>query len=269
MVLGLIAGKGLYPQEVLRGARQAGCRRVVVAAFSGETAEDWPAQADAVSWLRVGQLSRMMNFFRAEGVTDVLMAGQISPKRLFDFRPDWRTLWLLARLPVRNAETLFGAVAEEIQAAGMNVLEATRFVDHWLATAGWIAGPPLHRRARADVALGFRIAKEVSRLDIGQTVVVRNGTVLAVEGFEGTNEVLRRGGALGQGKALAVKVSKPGQDMRFDVPVIGPDTLKVAAESGINTLVCEPKKTLLLQLDLLKSLAHQLRITLWGYEEGS
>ncbi len=157
------------------------------------------------------------------------MAGQIAPKNLFDLRPDWKALLLLARVKRRNAETLFSAIAEELARAGVELLPAYTFLEDLLAAEGLIAGRALSRREEADVAFGFEIAREVSRLDIGQTVVVKNGTVLAVEAFEGTDAAMKRGGALGRKGAIVVKVAKPNQDMRFDVPVIGAATVEVAA----------------------------------------
>src|SRR5438477_3134428 len=175
------------------------------------------------------------------------MAGQIAPKNLFDLRPDWKTLLLLARLKRRNAESIFTAIGDELARATITLLPATSFLEDCLAPAGLIAGRKLTRREEDDVALGFEIAREISRLNIGQTVVVKNGTVLAVEGFEGTNETIRRGGALARSGAVVIKVAKPGQDMRFDVPVVGPETISVATEAKIRVIALEAGRTLLLE----------------------
>jgi DUF1009 family protein len=183
---------------------------------------------------------------------------------LFNLRPDFKALVLLAKLKERNAETLFGAVAGELEKVGVGLVSATTYLDGHLATPGFIAGPKLKSRYLADLDFGFRIAKETSRLDIGQTVVVKNGTVLAVEAFEGTNEAIRRGGALGRGSATLVKVSKPGQDMRFDVPVIGTRTLEVAAEAGIRAIGVEAGATLLLDRSKVCAEAVRLGISLHG-----
>lgn len=174
------------------------------------------------------------------------MVGQIAPKNLFDLRPDLRTLKVLGRVKERNAETLFGAIGEELAKDGITLLPATTFLDDLLPGSGHVCGPELSERQEEDAAFGFRIAKETSRLDIGQTVVVKKGTVLAVEAFEGTNEAVKRGGALGKGEAMMVKVSKPDQDFRFDVPVVGPATIDTAAEAGVNAIVVEAGCTLLL-----------------------
>jgi DUF1009 family protein len=174
------------------------------------------------------------------------MVGQIAPKNLFDLRPDIRTLMMIARLKQRNAESLFGGIADELKKDGIELLPATTFMEEFIPKAGHIAGPNPKKRRWEDAEYGFNIAKASSKLDIGQTVVVRNGTVLAVEAFEGTNECLKRGGALGKGGATMVKVSKPNQDMRFDVPVIGPDTIKTAAIAGVDVITVEAEKTLIL-----------------------
>jgi DUF1009 family protein len=173
------------------------------------------------------------------------MAGQIAPKNLFDLRPDFKALILLGGLKKRNAETLFGAVADELAKVGVELLPATTYLEDCLATEGLIAGPKPPKRLVEDIVFGFEIAKEVSRLDIGQTVIVRNGTVLAVEGFEGTDEAIQRGARFGKGGAVVVKVSKPKQDFRFDVPAIGCQTLEVASGAGAKVIDVEDRRTLL------------------------
>jgi hypothetical protein len=158
---------------------------------------------------------------------------------------------LLARLKRRNAESIFAAIGDELGAAGITLLPATSFLEDSLAPAGLIAGRKLSRREEDDVTFGFEIAREVSRLDIGQTVIVKNGTVLAVEGFEGTNETIKRGGALGGKNSIMVKVAKPDQDMRFDVPVIGVATIEVANEAHLRVIAVEAGRTLILEKDAL------------------
>jgi DUF1009 family protein len=264
--LGLIAGKGRYPETVMQQAMRPenGVSRLVVAAFEGETDPDWVAGADAVEWFRVGQLGKLLKFFREQEVTAAIMAGQITPGRLFDLRPDFKALLLLARLRKRNAETLFGAVAEALEEAGVQLLPATTFMDDFLAGEGLLAGPGRKKRIARDIEFGWPLAKQVSALDIGQSIVVKQGTVLAVEGYDGTNATIERGGRLGGGGSTLIKVSKPHQDMRFDVPVIGPQTLDVCADAGVDVIVCETKKTLLLEVERLRQLAQEKQITLWG-----
>ncbi len=263
-VLGLIAGSGVYPKLLAEAARRAGVARIFAAAFEGETDPALAELVDEIEWMRVGQLGRLLKFFQRAQVAQAIMAGQIAPKNLFDFRPDMKALVVLARLPQRNAESLFGAIANELAAVGVELLPATTYMDEFLAVEGLIAGRALSRREGADVAYGFRIAKEISRLDVGQTVVVKGGTVLAVEAFEGTNEALRRGAALGREGAVLVKVSKPDQDMRFDVPVIGLETVRTAAEAKLRVLAVEAGKTLLLEKAALQEAATRAGLTIFG-----
>ena len=263
-ILGLIAGNGVYPRLLAENARRAGVSSIVTAAFSGETDPALAQEVETIEWLRVGQLGRLIKFFCEKGVTQAIMAGQIAPRNLFDFRPDWKALILLARLKTRNAETIFSAIADELSKNGIELLAATTFLEDYLAASGRICGPSLSKREEQDVAYGTKMAREVARLDIGQTIVVRNGTVLAVEAFDGTNETIRRGGELARKNAVVVKVTKPQQDMRFDVPCIGPETIRVAAAARIRVIAVEAGRTLLLDKDELIKQADAARISIVG-----
>jgi DUF1009 family protein len=260
--LGIIAGNGVYPRLLADAARHARVKRIVAAAFTDETDDRLTGKVDEIHWMRVGQLGKLIACFRAAGVTNAIMAGQIAPKNLFDLRPDWKTLLLLARLKRRNAESIFAAIGDELQRAGIMLLPATSFLEDCLAPNGLIAGRKLTRREEDDVAFGFEIAREVSRLDIGQTVIVKNGTVLAVEGLDGTNETIKRGGALGGKNATMVKVAKPTQDMRFDVPVIGVSTVGVAMEVHLRVIAIEAGRTLLLEKQATIELATRSNISI-------
>ncbi|MEM8953640.1 MAG: UDP-2,3-diacylglucosamine diphosphatase LpxI [Verrucomicrobiota bacterium] len=267
--IGIIAGSGVYPQLLARAARGAGVGHIAVAAFTGETEEGVGDLAEVIEWMRVGQLGKMIKFFKKERVTRAMMAGQISPGNLFDLRPDMRTLVMIGKLKERNAESIFGAIAEELEKDGITLLPATTYVEDRLAEVGLVAGPAIDEKREREVAFGFRIAKAVSALDIGQTVVVRRGTVLAVEAFEGTNDCMKRGGDLGKGEAVMVKVSKPRQDLRFDVPCIGEETVATAAEAGIPCIVVEAGKTLILDEGGLSARCEQLGITIYAKEDES
>src|SRR2546426_10810890 len=214
--LGIIAGNGVYPRLLADSARKAGITKIIAAAFSGETDPALDQQVDVIEWMRVGQLSRLLKFFREQNVHHAIMAGQIAPKNLFDLRPDWKALLVLAKLKQRNAESIFVAIADELAKVDVELLPATSFLEDCLAPRGLIAGPKLSRREKQDVDLGWKIAKEIARLDIGQTVIVKNGTILAVEAFDGTNDAIKRGGGLARKGALMIKGAKPNQDMRFD-----------------------------------------------------
>jgi len=265
--IGLVAGRGIYPRLVLAGAHRDG-QDLVVAAFEGETELSVASRGRPSAWLRVGQLGGLVSFFRKQGVNRAIFAGQITPKRLYDLRPDLKALWILARLKERNAATLFGAVAKELEKAGIRVLPATTFMEEHLTKPGLVAGPrpPLH--LSADIKFGWPLAKAVARLNIGQSLVVRKGTVMAVEGFDGTDATLKRGGQIAGQDATAIKVTSPTQDMRFDVPVIGPRTIQSAAEGKIRTIVLEAGQTLVLEAEQVGELAARHKITVWGHRGG-
>jgi UDP-2,3-diacylglucosamine hydrolase len=261
-VLGIIAGNGAYPQLLANSARKAGVKKIVSAAFTDETDPVLAQHVDLVEWMRVGQLGRLLNFFRDQKVHHAIMAGQIAPKNLFDLRPDWKALLLLGRLKQRNAESIFAAIADELAVIDIDLLPATTFLEDSLALTGLIAGPKLSRREQEDVDLGWKIGKEIARLDIGQTVIVKNGTVVAVEALEGTNETIGRGGALARKDAIMVKVAKPNQGTRFDVPVIGIETIRVAAAAKLRVIAVEAGKTLLLERGAIVDLANRSKISL-------
>lgn len=263
-LLGIIAGNGIYPQILAQAARSAGVRKITAVAFTAETDPKLSDFVDEICWLRVGQLNRMLSALRGSGVHEAIMAGQISPPSLFDLHPDWRALLLLAKLKHRNAESIFGAIGAELAKIGVTLLPATTFLEDFLAAKGLIAGPKLSRRQKSDIEFGWKIAKEIASLDIGQTAVVKNGTVLAVEGFDGTNETIRRGGALGRDGAIAIKVSKPNQDMRFDVPVIGLETVRIATEAKVRVIAVEAGRTLLLERDHVIQTASSANISIVG-----
>ncbi len=254
--IGIIAGSGVYPEEFIAAARRK-CPgiRLVMCAFTGETQRETAALVEAVEWARVGQLSKPIKFFRRENAPEVVMVGQISPKNLFEMRTDLRVLMMFARLKARNAETIFGAIADELAKDGITLLPATTFLEENLPGPGPVCGPLFKKRQLTDAEFGFRIAKETSKLDIGQSVVVRHGTVLAAEAFEGTNACIKRGGELGRGKdVMLVKVSKPNQDFRFDVPVIGPQTIETCAAAGVTSIAIEAGRTLLLEKERVAEL---------------
>jgi hypothetical protein len=255
-VIGLIAGSRSLPFLFAREARRRG-DRVVAVGFEGETDPALAAEVDELVWTRVGQLSRMIRAFTDRGVTQCVMLGQIAPKNLFDLRPDLRAMGLLLRLKEKNAHTIFGAIGDELAKDGVELIPAVPWLESWMPGPGYAAGARLRDGAAGDVEFGLRIAKEVSRLEIGQTVVVKDGTTLAVEGFEGTDACLERGGRLAgkAGGAVAVKVAREGHDMRFDIPCVGPGTLEACAAHGIGTLAVEAGRTLLIDRPELEALA--------------
>jgi DUF1009 family protein len=265
--LGIIAGNGRYPILLAEAARARGVKRIAIVGFSGETAPEVEKLADHYTKLRVGQLGGLCNYFRDQKISQAIMAGQIAPSNLFDLLPDLKGALLLARLKERNAETIFSAIADELRKSGVELLPATTFLEDSLPQPGHIAGPKLSAGQLEDVALGFKIAKECSRLDIGQSVVVKKGTIVAVEAFEGTDGAMERGGRLGKGGVVLVKVSKPNQDFRFDVPVIGTRTMEQARDCDVKVIACEARKTLLLDRKRVVEQAAQWKISLFAADE--
>jgi DUF1009 family protein len=264
--LGIIAGNGVYPRLTADAARKAGVKKIIAAGFTDETNPVLEQYVDVFEWMRVGQLGRLLKFFRGCDVHHAIMAGQIAPKNLFDLRPDVKALLLLGKLKQRNAESIFSAIADELAKINVELLPATTFLEDSLARSGSIAGPKLSPRQDHDVEVGWHAAKEIARLDIGQTIVIKNGTIIAVEALEGTNETIKRGGTLAREGAVIVKLSKPNQDMRFDVPVIGVETIRIAAESGVRVIAIEAGKTLLLERDAITDLADHSEISIIARE---
>lgn len=266
--LGLIAGNRQLPLELARNAKACGVKRVVAAAFVGETNPALEQVVDEIVWLKVGQLSKMISVFTDRQVRHCVMAGQIAPKNLYDVRPDLRALGVLLRLKEKNAHTVFGALIEELEKDGVEVLDARPWLKPLIPEAEFRLGPRLSDAQREDISFGYRIAKEVSRLEIGQSVVVKDGAVLAVEAFEGTDKCLARGGELAgkDGGAVAVKVAKENHDWRFDIPCMGPRTLEVCAAARVAVVAFEAGKSLLLEQDACARIARENKITVTTIE---
>ena len=266
--LGLIAGNRTLPLLFARQARSAGVKRLVAIAFEGETDPAIASLVDEVVWVKVGQLSKMIAGFTERKIRECVMLGQIAPRNLYDVRPDLRAMGVLFRLKERNAHSIFGAIAEELRKDGVELIEATPWLKSLMPGSGFQLGRKLTEAQRVDVEFGYRIAKEISRLEIGQMVVVKEGTVLAVEGFEGTDKCLTRGGELAgkDGGAVAVKVAKLNHDMRFDVPCLGLQTLETCARTGVAVLAFESGRSLLLEQEACLALAnrHKLSVTTVG-----
>ena len=265
--LALIAGQGAYPMMVAASARAAGIGLKLVA-FEEETRPELVASFAAADrrTLRVGQLGRMLDALRDFGAGYALMAGQITPRRLFKgLHPDLKATRILLSLKRRNAETIFGAIAEEIEALGITLLDARAFLDEHLASAGCMTA----RRfpiAADYLRHGIQIARECARLDIGQGCVVRKGTVLAVEAFEGTDAMLRRAGAFKTDEALFVKTVKTRQDWRFDVPCFGQRTLETMREAHLAAAALEAGKVIMLDKSAVLQQARAWGIELFGFE---
>ena len=262
--LGIIAGNRSLPLVLAREARSAGIKHLVAAAFEKETDPHLEALVDEMEWLRVGQLSKLIEIFKKHGVTRCVMVGQIAPKKLFDLRPDLRAIKLLSSLKEKNAHSIFGGIAEELENEGITLIEATPWLKPAMPEKGFRLGPEISKTQQSDIDYGIGIAKEISRMEIGQSVVVKNGTTLAVEGLEGTDACLTRGGELAgtDGGAVAIKVAKENHDLRFDIPCLGGRTLEVCAAAGISVIAFEANRTLLLDGEEVETLSKRHRISL-------
>jgi DUF1009 family protein len=264
--IALIAGQGAYPVLAAHSIRQAGVPLRLIA-FEGETGSELVAsftEAERTTLL-VGQLGKMLKSLKRFEARYALMAGQITPRRLFKgLHPDLKAASLLLSLKRRNAETIFGAIAAEIEALGVHLLDARAFLDEHLATPGCMTGrsfPVEHEYLQH----GIHIARECARLDIGQGCVVRKGTVLAVEAFEGTDEMLRRAGGLKADQSLFVKAVKPSQDYRFDVPCFGRRTLEAMRDAGLSSAALEAGKVIILDKPAVLAQATAWDISLLGF----
>lgn len=264
--IGLIAGKGLYPILAAKRIRAAGLPLRIVS-FAGETE---PALIDSIPvnehiQIKVGQLGKLLKSLKKLDCGYALMAGQITPRRLFHgLHPDLKALKILNSLQIKNAETIFGAIASEIEAIDISMLDARSFLDDQLAHEGLMTAGKL-KAELTDITHGINIAKGMADLDVGQSVVVRHGTVMAVEAYEGTDPMLRRAGTFKTDDLIFVKTVKLGQDYRFDVPVFGHRTLDVMYESGIHTAVLESGSVLILDKASILEKAHSLKIELLGF----
>lgn len=261
--LGIIAGDRSLPLLLAREARTQGVRKLVAIGFENQSNRDLEPLVDSMVWMRLGQLSKMIDVFHEHGVRHCVMVGKVAPKSFFDARPDLRTIAAVLRLKEKNAHTLFGALADELKKDGIELIPATPWLTTIMPQSGFHLGPKLTEEQRETVEFGFRMAKEVSRLEIGQSVVVKNGAVLAVEGFEGTDKCLQRGGELAgkDGGAVAVKVAKEKHDMRWDIPCVGELTLQTCIAAKISVLALEAGKTLLLDREQVEALAKKHRVS--------
>lgn len=262
--LGLIAGNGVLPVLFARAARAQG-HTVVALAHRGETDPALEREVDVFHWVRVGQVARMQKLLRAASVRRAVMAGGIGKlKAIAEARPDLGTLRILARLPSFLDDGLLRAIAHDFETQGIAIVSVTELAPRLLAPEGKIAGRPLTRTQKEDIALGMKVAALLGSADVGQTVVVRQGIVLAVEAVEGTDAAIRRAGQLGGDGSVIVKRSKPAQDTRFDLPAVGPRTLAAMKDAGASVLAIEAGRTLLLEADVLAREAERSGIAVIG-----
>src|SRR5437016_7682043 len=262
MKLGLIAGNGQFPFLVVEGARKAGAQ-VAVAAIREETDPEIERVADNVTWVGVGQLGKMLRFFKSEGVEKAIMAGQVKHVQIFSSSiPDLRMVKMLLRLPRKNTDALIGAVANELASEGIELIDSTHFLQDHLPEVGALTKRAPDAREQGDIEYGLEVAHEIARLDLGQTIVVRDRACVALEAMEGTDAVILRAGQLVNGRLTVVKIAKPDQDMRFDVPVVGVPTIESMIESRASCLCVTAGKTLMFDRDEMINLASKNKIAI-------
>src|SRR3989304_5824210 len=266
---GLIAGNGQFPLLVLEAARSRGIE-MVVAAIREEASPELEARAERLHWLGLGELSRLIRVFKSEGVSRAVMAGQVKHNQIFSsIRPDWKLFQLLLSLPQKNTDALIGGVAKVLRQEGIELENSTLFLEPLLAVEGVLTRRAPTAAEQQNLDYGRKVARDLARWDIGQTVVVAEGACVAVEAMEGTDAIIRRAAQLAQGKPLCVvKVAKPGQDMRFDVPVVGLPTISVMRECGATALSVDAGKTLLFDREKLLAEANRAGITMIGTQPG-
>jgi hypothetical protein len=260
--IGLIAGGGQFPILFARAARQNGVE-VVAVALKGEADELLESEVNLCFWVSLGKLGRMIETFQKAQVTEVAMAGAVAKTKLFSkIRPDWKAVRLLARMLHKKDDAILRAFTEELEAHGIQVRPSTLFLPELLAPPGILTRRRPNARERRDIIFGWNLAKEIGKLDIGQCILVRDQAVLAVEAIEGTDETIRRGGGLGKSEVVVVKVCKPHQDLRFDVPAVGLQTIETMKEVGASVLVVEADRTLMFDREKMIQAANDARIAI-------
>lgn len=267
-ILGLIAGGGQFPVLVARTARRMGYT-VVCIAHKNETLPELEREVDEIKWVRLGQFGRLVQALKASNAKKVIMAGSITKRKMFeDVRPDLKGLAMMTKIAIFHDDDILKTVAKELENEGIQVLSSTHCLPDLLAPAGCLTRKRPSKGEMKDIEVGWKVAKAIGRLDVGQCVVVRRKTVVAVEAIEGTDETIVRGGRLAKEKAVVVKVSKPGQDLRFDVPTVGLGTVKTMAKVKARVLAIEAGKTLIFDRELMLQFADDHGISVCSIEEG-
>lgn len=258
----LIAGSGTYPLELAAAARAQGLSRIFVLAFKHETDKAIARLADEIVWLPLGQVAAAREVLKNTGIRHAVMAGRVTPTHIFSMRMDREAIRLLSRIATRNAQTVFGSAADELQKMGIKLLPASLFMENAMPGAGPLTPRSPTPGQQHDINLGLKVAKATSALEIGQTVVVKGGQVLAVEALEGTDAAIERGGLIGGPGAVVVKVAKHGHDMRFDIPIIGPRTIKNIAKIKGAALAIEAGRTIILERQAVIAAAEKYGIAM-------
>lgn len=264
--IGIIAGGGRFPIMVAKSAESRGLG-IIAVAHQGETDPSLTEVVDKMVWIRLGQLGRLIKVLKDNGVRKAIMAGTITKRHMFgNIRPDLKGLSLISRMAVLHDDGILRAVADELTDQGIEIVSATYYLPELVTPLGCLTKKEPSKTEKEDILLGWKIAKELGRLDIGQCVVVRNKTVLALEAIDGTNETIRRGGKLAGKDAVVVKVSKPTQDLRFDLPSVGIKTIQIMTKVKASVLALEAGKTLMFEKAEMIENANKVGISIISYE---
>jgi DUF1009 family protein len=263
---GLIAGNGRFPFLVLEGARSQGIEMAVIA-LKEEASAELENSAKRLHWVSLGELSKAIDLMHKEGVTQAVMAGQVKHNKIFSaIRPDWKLAKLLVSLPRKNTDSLIGAVARVLEGEGIRLVDSTLFLKPLVPDVGVLTRRAPDDREAADIAYGLGVARQISAMDIGQTVVISDRACVAVEAMEGTDETIARAARIAGGRPLVVvKVSKPGQDMRFDVPVVGLPTIEQMKSARATALALDAGRTLLFDREKLMTQADAAGIAIQAF----
>jgi len=260
--IGLIAGSGKFPLLIADSARRRGLK-VIAVAHKGETMPELAGKVDEITWIGLGQFGHLLSAFKSSGVSHVLMAGAITKANMFDnVRPDLRGLAVIGKLLILHDDDILRAAARELEKEGITVVSSTMYVPELLAPSGCLTKRRPSKEEMEDIEFGWMVAKELGRLDIGHSVVVGRKTVLAVEAIEGTDKTILRGGELARENAVVVKVSKPNQDLRFDLPAVGLNTIEVMSAVNASVLAIEAGKTLIFDKEEMIRLANNSHIAI-------
>lgn len=264
----VVAGTGNYPRLVVEGARKAGVASVDVLALKGSTARRTCAAADSVHWITIGGIASGIRWAASQGYDGAVLAGQVNPLSLFRGKFDDEVKRWLAELPVKNAHSIFGKLIEKVEAAGLKILPASCYMDAHIPGEGPLVERDLTAQERSDIMHAMNVARDVGVHDVGQTVMVKCGMVLSVEAFEGTNAAIKRGGRLGGKGAIVFKAAREGHDMRFDIPVVGPKTLKTMHKAGATALAFQARRLVLVDRDEALAYARSHSIAIIGVDSG-
>ncbi|MFH1541243.1 MAG: UDP-2,3-diacylglucosamine diphosphatase LpxI [Elusimicrobiota bacterium] len=261
-MLGLIAGNGNFPLIFIKQAKKKD-EKIVVVALYDETDKSIETLADKTYWINVGQLSKLIEILKKENITKCVMAGQVKHAKLFSVKPDFKAISLLAKLKSKTADSLLSAVCDELKKEGIEFLPSNTYLSDFLAKKGILTKIKPDKSQREDIDFGYKIAKEIAKLDIGQTVCIKDKSIVAVEAMEGTDECIKRASKI-TSNFVVVKVARPKQDMRFDIPIIGLKTIETLRESKVSVLAVESDKTLILEIDEVIKKSDEYKICIVG-----